>query len=78
MSKFNRKFNKTCQRVSFWRGLELHFFGFRNLLLQPAALTDEDKQALSLILGMLKECRNVAANFRSLHEEKLNALRKEF
>ena len=77
MSKFNRRFNKTCQRVSFWRGLELHFQGFQNLLLQPATLTDADKNALKNILALLRECKELATDFRKIHEQKLHALRKE-
>lgn len=77
MSKFNRRFNNACQRASFWSGLELHFQGFKQLLLQPAVLTDDDKQALKHVLSLLKECHGIAADFRTHHENKLFQLRKE-
>lgn len=77
MSKLNRKFNNACQRASFWSGLELHFQGFNQLLRQPAALTSDDKQALKHVLPLLRECQDIAVDFRTHHENKLFQLRKE-
>ena len=76
MSNFDKKFNKACQRAGFWYSLELHFEGFRNLLLQPASLTDEDRQALKHITAILRECRDTAMNLRKIHQHKLYELTK--
>ena len=77
MNKFNRRFNRAFERISFWDALSRHFNGFTNLLQARECLTSEDRKILYSIHSLLYECYKKAKMQRRNHAEHLEELRKE-
>ena len=78
MNKFNRKFNRSFDRMSFWDSLCHHFLGFSFLLSARDCLTVDDRKSLLKIHSLLFECSREANSRRRAHEQAISQLRKEF
>ena len=77
MNKFNRKFNNSCSRFSFWDALTRHFAEFENLIKPQDILTHEDRIALKKIHVLLYQGYQNARERRAFHSERMDDLRKE-
>ena len=77
MNKFNRKFNNSFTRFSFWNSLAQHFSVFQTLLQPKDFLTCEDKRILKKIHAMLYQCNQDVKERRGFHSEKMFSLRIE-
>lgn len=77
MNKFNRKFNNSFTRFSFWDALAQHFSGFQSLLQPKDFLTYEDRKILKKIHVMLYQCDQEVKERREFHAEKMYSLRIE-
>lgn len=74
MDKFNRKYSKACERVSFWDALNQHFMAFNVLLKPRESLTGEDRKILYNIHTLLYECSQKASKQRRFHAECLDKM----
>lgn len=76
MSKFNRKFNKSCSRFAFWDALSKYFDGFVTLLKpdDTLMLRPDDRSTLKDIHTLLYQCCKAAKSRRRLHLNELHKL----
>ena len=74
MNKFNRRFNRAFERISFWEALSRNLNSFKNLLQARDCLTSEDRKILYVLHSILYECYEKAKTQRQYHEERLEEL----
>ena len=77
MTKFNRKFNNSFTRFSFWNALTRHFSEFESLLQPKDFLTSEDREILRKIHTLLYQGYQEVKERREFHSEKMCTLIKE-
>ena len=75
MDRFNRKFNNSCARFSFWDALTRHFAEFESLIPPKDVLTPEDRAALNKIHNLLYEGYQEAKERKVFHAERMEGLR---
>ena len=77
MSKFNRKFNNSCARFSFWDALTRHFAEFEVLIKPQDILTAEDRIAMKKIHNLLYQGYQASKDRKAFHLEKMDCLKNE-
>ena len=70
MDRFNRRFNNSCARFSFWDALTRHFAEFESLIRPKDVLTSEDRAALNKIHKLLYQGYQEAKERRAFHQER--------